>query len=138
MALWDTGATNSMISDAVVKQCGLVPISYTDIHHAQGTTQNVAVYLANIVLASRITIPGVRVAIGKLRNGIDVLVGMDIISRGDFAITRPNGRTQFSFRIPAEANIDFVKEDGPRNVMNAKGSTTPSPQKRQAARRHRK
>ena len=41
----------------------------------------------------------------------DVLIGMDIISRGDFAITHPGGRTKFSFRVPSQADIDFVEED---------------------------
>ena len=137
-ALWDTGATNSMISDDVVKRCGLVLIGYTNIQHAQGTTQNVPVYLVNIGLPNMVMIPGVKVAIGQLPNGIDVLIGMDIIGKGDFAVTKPGGRTKFSFRIPSQADIDFVKQDGPRNMMSAKRSTTPSAQKREAARRKRR
>lgn len=34
---------------------------------------------------------------------------MDIISKGDFAITNVDGKTVFSFRIPSVETIDFVK-----------------------------
>ena len=137
-ALWDTGATNSMISDDVVKQCGLAPVGYTNVQHAQGTTQNVPVYLVNIGLPNMVMVFGVKVALGKLPTGIDVLIGMDIINEGDFAVTNQGGRTKFSFRIPSQADIDFVQQDGPRNVLSAKRSTTPSAQKRRAGRRKRK
>ena len=34
---------------------------------------------------------------------------MDIINRGDFAITNFGGNTAMSFRVPSIQNIDFVK-----------------------------
>ena len=40
-----------------------------------------------------------------------MLIGMDIISKGDFAITHPGGHTKFSFRVPSQADIDFAVED---------------------------
>lgn len=45
--------------------------------------------------------------IGK--QGIDVLIGMDIISNGDFAISNYEGRTQFSFRIPSQEHIEYKR-----------------------------
>ena len=42
--------------------------------------------------------------------GIDVLIGMDIISQGDFAISNYGGKTQFSFRIPSQEHIEFQNE----------------------------
>ena len=47
---------------------------------------------------------------GKLQ-GIDVLIGMDIINRGDFAVSNRNGATSFSFRIPSVEDFDFAAED---------------------------
>ena len=41
----------------------------------------------------------------------DVLIGMDIINRGDFAVTNQNRKTKFSFRFPSIGDIDFVEED---------------------------
>lgn len=141
-ALWDTGATNSMISQDVVDQCGLTPTTFTNVGHAQGTSQSVPVYLVNVFLPNLVMVTGVEAALlAQLHYGpqkIDVLVGMDIINQGDFAVTNLNGKTTFSFRIPSQVQIDFVKEGRAKDVLRAKRSTTPSPQKRQAARRKRK
>ena len=43
-------------------------------------------------------------------SGIEVLVGMDIIGKGDFAVTSRGMNTIFSFRMPSLTHIDFVKE----------------------------
>ena len=109
-ALWDTGATQSVISQNVVDSCGLVPTGITDVHHAQGIVKDVPVFLVNIGLPNRVAFVGVRVTKGVFP-GADVLIGMNIISRGDFAVTNRDGRTKFSFRIPSQADIDFVVED---------------------------
>ena len=47
--------------------------------------------------------------LGKLL-GYDMLIGMDVMNLGDFAVTNKDGRTVFSFRIPSCRCIDFVKE----------------------------
>jgi hypothetical protein len=39
--------------------------------------------------------------------GCDILIGMDIIGMGDFAVSNYNGRIVFSFRVPSMAEIDF-------------------------------
>ena len=41
---------------------------------------------------------------------IGMLVGMDIIGRGDFAVTNHNGRTIFTYRCPSVGSIDFVNQ----------------------------
>lgn len=40
-------------------------------------------------------------------NGADMLIGMDIIGLGDFAITHKNMGTVFSFQIPSTHEYDF-------------------------------
>ena len=40
----------------------------------------------------------------------DVVIGMDVICKGDLAVTNKDGRTTFSFRIPSEAEIDFLEK----------------------------
>ena len=37
----------------------------------------------------------------------DIIIGMDTITLGDFAITNKNGETWFSFRIPSQEHIEF-------------------------------
>jgi len=42
--------------------------------------------------------------------GFDILIGMDIINKGDFAISNRNGKTMFSFRYPSMTDFDFQSE----------------------------
>jgi hypothetical protein len=123
-----------------VSSCALAQTTFTNIHHAGGLARNVPVYLVNIALPNRVQFSGVEVAESVLPPGLDVVIGMDIITRGDFAVTNRGGKTTFSFRIPSQADIDFVKDD---NAANQKASvlqrqSKPSEQKRQSNRRKRK
>lgn len=40
----------------------------------------------------------------------DLIIGMDIITQGDFSITNLGGRTIFSFRIPSQHSIDYEQD----------------------------
>jgi len=52
---------------------------------------------------------GVSVLIGGYQK--DSRIGMNILRKGDMALTNAHGEMVFSFRIPpAETHIDFVKE----------------------------
>lgn len=107
--LWDTGATNTVINKLVVDELKLKPIGVTEVYTAQGK------HLANTFLVemffpeSKLQFRGVRVTLGELKN-CDVLIGMDIISCGDFAVTNKKGITTMSFRVPSMRTIDFVKQ----------------------------
>lgn len=107
-ALWDTGASGSVISTEVVSQLSLSPISQCKTYHAQGESI-VNVYLVDMVLPNHLLIRDVRVTEGRL-NGFGVLIGMDIINLGDFALTHRDGKTVFSFQVPATHEYDFVKQ----------------------------
>ena len=42
----------------------------------------------------------------------DCIIGMDILRKGDMALTNAKGEMVFTFRIPpAETHIDFAKEE---------------------------
>ena len=115
-AVWDTGATGSAITQRVVDHCGLQPIGRAQIHHA-GTNDEpdeVDTYLVDISLPNGVVMKNVEVGISNFRGG-DVLIGMDIINAGDFAVTNSNNRTQFTFQVPPAADIDFTKGQPPRN-----------------------
>lgn len=106
--LWDTGASASMISEKVVKELGLHPIRQIETHHAQGTTMS-NLYYINIVIPNGIEIINIAASEGKLHD-FDMLIGMDVIALGDFALTHKNDHTVFSFQIPATHEYDFVKQ----------------------------
>lgn len=107
-ALWDTGATNSVVTKDTAKKLGLVSIGKTKVFHAGGeSTTNV--FIVNIFLPNRIIFP-VKVTECDDSTTFGLIIGMDIISRGDFSITNTNGRTAVSFRIPSLERIDYVKQ----------------------------
>lgn len=107
-ALWDTGATGTVITRKVVDELGLTPIGLTNSYNANGQCV-VNTYLINIGLPNGVGIHTLRVTEGIL-NGFDVLIGMDVISRGDFAVTCKNGKTVFSFQMPSTHETDYVDE----------------------------
>jgi len=106
VGLWDTGATASVITQKVVDELGLKLIDYTTVRHAQGTSDT-EVYLIDVGLPNKVAIPRLRVTKGVL-GGIDMLIGMDVIGKGDFAVSNFNGITMFTFRIPSVADADFT------------------------------
>lgn len=107
-AIWDTGATGSVITQKAAKELGLFPISKAQVHGVnKSSLQNV--YLVAIGLPNNIMIGPLRVTECESLNGpYEILIGMDIISMGDFALTNSNGQSVFSFRIPSVSRIDFT------------------------------
>lgn len=110
-ALWDTGASTTLVSPKVVSSCGLKPIGVMEIGVVR-EFHRLNSYLANIVLSnSSVEIGKITVGCAELPGETDVLIGMDIITLGDFAITNVAGKTVFSFRIPSLVIVDFGLEN---------------------------
>lgn len=107
-AVWDTGATNTVITRKVVGDLNLAPISMALVNHAGGQSTQ-PVFLVNVLLPNNVGFAHIRVTEGQITDQADVLIGMDIINHGDFAITHKFGKTKFTFRIPSIEDIDFVE-----------------------------
>jgi predicted aspartyl protease len=103
VALWDTGATNTVISQKVVDQLKLVATSKTKAFHVNGESI-VDVYYVNIMLPNEMGFNFLKVTKGIL-SGIDILIGMDIIGVGEFSISHVDGKSVFEFKLPAPDNI---------------------------------
>jgi predicted aspartyl protease len=126
-AIWDTGATGTVISSRVVSECGLKPIGMA-ISHTASDIVNSNVYRISIELPNRVVFFALRVVEGKLPGGSDVLIGMDIITQGDFALTHKNKKTTFAFRMPSIDTIDFNPNPPPKSVPVKKvGRNDPCP-----------
>ena len=128
-AIWDTGATNTVITPQVVKDCGLKPIGMTTVHTAGGIKET-NTYLVNILLVNKVEVYQVKVTECEISTPANVLIGMDIISKGDFAVSNKDGKTVFSFRIPSVECIDFVKhpyKEKPIRVTKKTGRNEPCP-----------
>ena len=98
-ALWDTGAVTSVIDKSLVKTLGLVPFETGRGYTAQGFYDS-SMYLLDVMLPNNIIVKGLRVGDGEFQ-GFDMLLGMDVISLGDFHLTN-DGNTVFKFVIPPE------------------------------------
>ena len=110
LAQWDTGATNTCISEEIAIKYNLKPVSMVQSKTPSGIL-NAPVYFIDIILNNEVIFRNWKVMGSKIgAQGIDVLIGMDIISKGDFAISNYNGKTQFSFRLPSQEDVDY-KED---------------------------
>jgi predicted aspartyl protease len=128
-ALWDTGASCSLISFEAAAKLGLKFVSKTVMSTPSDKKVPTNVYLVHIYLPNGARIINVRVLEGTLNN-CDMLIGMDVITLGDFAVTNYSGRTKFSFRIPSMTEIDFCKDSyitPVRNTSKKTGRNEPCP-----------
>ena len=98
-ALWDTGAVTSVIDKSLVEKLDLVPFDSGRAYTAQGFYES-SMYLVDVLLPNNIIVKGLRVGDGEFQ-GFDMLIGMDVISLGDFHLTN-DGNTVFKFVIPPE------------------------------------
>lgn len=108
-AIWDTGASGSVISSRVVAALNLQPSGRVQMQTANGEAP-ANTYLVNIKLPNGVGFAAVRVIEAVLVGNEDALIGMDIIGIGDFSITCADGRTCMSFRLPSLKRIDYVEE----------------------------
>lgn len=105
-AIWDTGAEMSSVSETIIQSMGLVPVGRARNYTAGGEI-DVNIYVINILLPCDVNFAMIPVT-GNDLGDADMLIGMDIISQGDFSITNVGGMTTFSFRIPSIERIDYV------------------------------
>jgi len=109
-ALWDTGATNCVVTKQTAKELNLKPIAVSRVSHADGISI-ANVYFVNVYLPNNLIIPNVRVTeCADSAGNFGVIIGMDVITLGDFSITNVNNSSTISFRIPSVQTIDYVHE----------------------------
>ena len=108
IGIWDTGATRSAVTKKVASECNLKPIGKAKVLTASG--EHICdKYLVNIFLPHvQYIFPNLVVNEVDLRPPFDILIGMDIISQSDFAITNMGGKTTFSFNMPSSHCVDFT------------------------------
>jgi hypothetical protein len=105
-AIWDTGASHTVITPQVVatlkKEYGIQPTGITQVN-AVGDKPEIKheaeTYLVDVLLPDNVLLPNLNVLCDSISRA-DVLVGMDIIQRGDFCISNAKGKTTFTFCIP--------------------------------------
>ncbi len=110
-AIWDTGATHSVITRSMVEKLKLVQVSFAKVKGVHGIKDNIPVYGIRLSLDSIDFILDVTEYEELVDDGSHcILIGMDVINRGDFAISNFNKQTTITFRTPSVSKIDFVTE----------------------------
>lgn len=99
-SLWETGASVSLISARVTKVLGLVSIGKSGV---SGYNEGIDVkdtYCVHVGLPTGDIVTNI-IAMEFDSDEYDVVIGMDVIGKGDLAVTNLNDRTTFTFRIPS-------------------------------------
>lgn len=114
MGLWDTGATGSVITENAARQLGLTLVSMSKVNGVHGQ-ETVPVYYVQLTLNNTQVSVNVRVTEGKaasfsMEGDADILIGMDVITLGDFSVSNYKGNTVMTFRLPSLTTIDYCLE----------------------------
>lgn len=91
----------------MISKLGLKSLGLVKMQHANGTSL-VNTYMINLLLPNKMEVHSLYVMEGAMTD-CDILIGMDIITLCDFAITNKNGKTNFSFDIPSSRITDYTK-----------------------------
>jgi len=108
--LWDTGATGSAITKSMASALGLSLLGRRKVRGVHGVSE-VNVYYVKITLNNKNISLNTKVTeCNELSadNSVGILIGMNVITMGDFVITNYKGDTTMSFRVPSLQKIDFV------------------------------
>jgi hypothetical protein len=90
---------------------GLISIASLDLTSVHDSKPS-NVYLMDMIFPDKITANNVLAAEIIPSGEFDIIIGMNIISLGDFAITNDYGKTIMSFRLPSSnIPIDFSTDD---------------------------
>ena len=107
LAQWDTGATNSAVSYQVASELGLVQRA-TKMVRAGGECLARPVYVVDIELCPGLKFYDVEVfGLNIGSGGLDIIIGMDIISLGDLSLSRYDGEIRLAFRVPSMCHASF-------------------------------
>jgi len=111
-ALWDTGAMSTFIKPALWDRLKLRPLENGHTRFAGvGGIVEADVSLVNLFLTSELMIECCPVYVADFPGSADILIGMDIIGMGDFAVCNTDGKTSFSFVVPSFPNrINFTDQ----------------------------
>jgi len=98
-ALWDTGAMLSAITPEAARSLRLIPFNRIKVNGINNTSM-ADVAKVCIRLPNSVEVRNTNVTVCNLVRDIDLLIGMDIIKLGDFAISNGAGKTVFTFAMP--------------------------------------
>lgn len=109
-AIWDTGATHSVITQEAAKQLGLVMVSMATVQGVGGLMQSPVYHIVVTIDKEEIALHATECHALSADGKTGFLIGMDVINKGDFTITNADGKTMMSFQIPSTHKTDYRNE----------------------------
>jgi len=103
-ALWDTGANCCVISETSAKKLKLPNIAEVQMRHSNGVA-TVNTHMLSLMLPNNLLFKDVRAMSCKPVHHFDMIIGMNIISKGDMAILHNKTGIKFSFKYPPKETI---------------------------------
>lgn len=107
MALIDTGAFASAISNDLAEELSLEPSSDVFRYGSASGTDKGYAYYVNVKIGGY-EITDLNVLGAKMKN-CQMIIGMNLLKNADYAVSNANGKTVFTIRFPPRDRIDFMK-----------------------------
>jgi len=98
-ALWDTGANCCVISETVAKKLKIPNIAEVQMKHADGISI-VNTHMLSLMLPNNILFKDIRAMSCKPIHSFDMIIGMNVISKGNMSIVHNKTVIRFSFKYP--------------------------------------
>lgn len=95
----DTGATSSMLTESIAQELELIPTGTITVSGVHGS-ENSNLYEIDIVFGNNYILRDIPVSGANGNAGFDLLIGMDILSKGEIHLCNKNKKTTFKFGIP--------------------------------------
>ena len=110
-AIWDTGATFSCVSARAAKLLKLIPHREAFTNTMNGPRKSVTSILLSFPGNQRFCTWVEATQADVLPHGCDMLIGLDIISLGDFRLRHIIGGLLFEFEFSADRFIDYENDN---------------------------
>lgn len=107
-ALWDTGANITCISTRLAEKLKLESFDEAMLSVANNEIFRAKTYYVQLNMGE-FSIPFIKVLGLPMDKSKDIIIGMDVISKGDLSITNYAGKTVLSFREPSMGTVDYSK-----------------------------
>lgn len=115
-ALWDTGATGSVITPTVAKTLNLSQIGQENVE-GFGGTHNCPRHVVDLYLSDLLRFGAIEVSEApKDTAQFGFIIGMDIIAEGDFTVCHNGGKSLISYQYPSTHSFNFNEEVLKSNV----------------------
>lgn len=110
-AIWDTGAAITTIHESILLEINANKIDNIPVNTMSGVVQS-GLYKIDLILPFGAAIPNLTVIAGW-QSKCDVLIGMDVIGRGNFAVSyNPDtNQVEMAFRMPSGGVINLSNSD---------------------------